>query len=224
MHGQKGEKRKKLLQSLAMWHPWFLLAALFLLGACSRTSGFVVQPAGTSAIHETQFEEETAKSALTAGGDLTVGSDLTAGGDLTSDGAQAEESERALRETSAATEKEASEIRVQETGNYTSKEEVARYLHLYGHLPSNYIAKRAAEEKGWNAREESLDEILPGMSIGGSTFGNYEGLLPSKKGRRYFECDIDYEGGYRNAKRIVYSNDGLIFYTEDHYQSFEALY
>ena len=62
------------------------------------------------------------------------------------------------------------------------------------------------------------------MSIGGSSFGNYEGLLPAKKGRKYYECDIDYNGGHRNAKRIVYSNDGLVFYTEDHYRHFEQLY
>ena len=61
------------------------------------------------------------------------------------------------------------------------------------------------------------------MSIGGDKFGNREGILPKEDGRVYYECDIDYEGGYRNEKRIVFSNDGLIFYTEDHYQSFEEL-
>ena len=62
------------------------------------------------------------------------------------------------------------------------------------------------------------------MSIGGDYFGNYEGLLPEDDDRDYYECDIDYEGGYRNAKRIIFSDDGLIFYTEDHYESFEQLY
>ena len=62
------------------------------------------------------------------------------------------------------------------------------------------------------------------MSIGGSAFGNYEGNLPRASGRRYFECDIDYDGGYRGPKRLIYSNDGLVFYTEDHYKTFEQLY
>ena len=115
-------------------------------------------------------------------------------------------------------------VQVKENGNYTSKDEVALYLHLYGHLPSNYITKRKAEERGWDSRRGNLGDVLPGMSIGGSGFGNNEGLLPNKKGRKYYECDIDYDGGYRNAKRIVYSNDGLVFYTEDHYRSFEQLY
>lgn len=111
-----------------------------------------------------------------------------------------------------------------EHGSYTSKESVAAYIHTYGHLPENYITKNEAEKLGWNSKEGNLWEVAPGMSIGGSKFGNYEGLLPDRKGRKYYECDIDYEGGYRGAKRIIYSNDGLIFYTEDHYESFEQLY
>lgn len=62
------------------------------------------------------------------------------------------------------------------------------------------------------------------MSIGGERFGNYEGSLPEKSGRRYYECDVDYSGGYRGAERIIYSSDGLIYYTEDHYRTFERLY
>lgn len=62
------------------------------------------------------------------------------------------------------------------------------------------------------------------MSIGGNKFGNREGLLPKEKGRTYYECDVNYESGYRGEERIVYSNDGLIYYTGDHYESFELLY
>ena len=113
---------------------------------------------------------------------------------------------------------------VTEDGEYTSKEEVAAYLHQFGHLPSNYITKKEAEALGWDSREGNLWEVAPGKSIGGSRFGNYEGSLPDKDGRKYFECDIDFEGGYRGKKRIVYSNDGLIYYTEDHYKTFEKLY
>ena len=128
--------------------------------------------------------------------------------------------------TEGLTEKESEESQSQpeETGIYTDKEQVAFYLHLYGRLPSNYISKKEAERLGWDSREGNLDEVAPGKSIGGGRFRNREGLLPEKKGRTYYECDIDYDGGYRGGKRIVYSNDGLIYYTEDHYNSFELLY
>lgn len=113
---------------------------------------------------------------------------------------------------------------VTEDGQYSSKEEVALYLHLYGHLPSNYLTKSEAEDRGWVASKGNLWKVTDHMSIGGDRFGNREGNLPTKKGRRYFECDIDYQGGRRGAKRIIYSNDGLIYYTEDHYETFTLLY
>ncbi len=110
-----------------------------------------------------------------------------------------------------------------EDGSYTSKEDVALYLHLYGHLPGNFITKKQAEDLGWSGG--SLERYAPGKCIGGSKFGNYEGLLPEAKGRQYYECDIDTLGAKsRGAKRIVYSSDGLIYYTGDHYESFELLY
>lgn len=116
------------------------------------------------------------------------------------------------------------EVKVEEDGTYTSKEEVAAYLHEFKCLPSNYITKKEAQELGWDNKLGNLDKVAPGKSIGGDKFGNYEELLPVKKGRKYFECDIDYEGGYRGAKRIIFSDDGLIYYTEDHYKTFEELY
>ncbi len=126
--------------------------------------------------------------------------------------------------TVAAQSSESKAFSIEKEGHYTSKEEVALYIHTYGELPSNYISKKEAEKQGWDAQAGNLDEVLPGMSIGGSRFGNREGLLPEAEGRQYYECDIDYTGGFRNAKRLVYSDDGLIFYTEDHYKSFELLY
>lgn len=113
---------------------------------------------------------------------------------------------------------------VVEDGSYTSMEEVSEYIHEFGHLPDNYITKNEAKKLGWVASEGNLTVVAPGKSIGGDKFGNREGLLPKKKGRTYYECDIDYTGGERNAKRLIYSNDGLIYYTEDHYNSFEQLY
>ncbi len=119
---------------------------------------------------------------------------------------------------------EKAEYSVREDGEYTSKEEVAEYIYLYEHLPDNYITKKEAKALGWESSAGNLAEVAPGKSIGGDYFGNYEGLLPEEDGRDYYECDIDSDGGYRNAKRIVFSNDGLIYYTEDHYESFELLY
>lgn len=116
------------------------------------------------------------------------------------------------------------ETEILENGAYTSKEEVAEYIFLYGHLPDNFITKKEAKALGWVSSEGNLGEVAPGKSIGGDYFGNFEGNLPEKEGRDYHECDIDSDGGYRGAKRIVYSNDGLIYYTEDHYETFELLY
>lgn len=110
---------------------------------------------------------------------------------------------------------------VKESGHYTSKEDVALYIHLYGHLPDNFITKKQAQTLGWNGG--SLEPYSPGSSIGGDRFGNYEGLLP--KGRTYTECDIDTAGKKsRGAKRIVFSDRGEIYYTGDHYDSFTQLY
>ena len=127
-----------------------------------------------------------------------------------------------ILEEEAAPEPEESPL-PEEGGTYTSKEDVALYIHLYEHLPQNFITKKEAEKLGWPGG--SLEPYAPGMCIGGSRFGNYEGLLPEAEGRTYTECDIDTLGASkRGAKRIVFSNDGLIYYTEDHYESFELLY
>ena len=112
---------------------------------------------------------------------------------------------------------------IDEEGSYTTAEDVALYIHTYGHLPQNFITKKEAQSLGWNSG--GLEPYAPGMCIGGNRFGNYEGLLPEKDGRTYTECDIDTLGAEsRGAKRIVFSNDGLIYYTEDHYESFTLLY
>ena len=112
---------------------------------------------------------------------------------------------------------------IDEGGSYTSKEDVALYIHTYGHLPGNFITKKEAQALGWSGG--SLEPYAPGKCIGGSHFGNYEGLLPEAEGRSYTECDIDTLGAdSRGAKRVVFSNDGLVYYTGDHYASFELLY
>ena len=115
-------------------------------------------------------------------------------------------------------------LTVTEDGWYNTKDEVALYIHLYNRLPENYVTKNQAEQKGWQGG--SVEKYTgEGTAIGGNRFGNYEGLLPKAKGRSYTECDINTVGKKsRGAERIIFSNDGLVYYTNDHYKSFEQLY
>ena len=107
-----------------------------------------------------------------------------------------------------------------EDGTYNSAEDVSLYLYTFGHLPENYITKNEARDLGWTGG--SVETYAPGCAIGGDTFGNREGVLPDGK---YHECDIDTIGeNSRGAKRLVYSDDGRIYYTEDHYETFTLLY
>ena len=118
---------------------------------------------------------------------------------------------------------DAADYDVEEGGRYDTMEEVAIYLTFFDELPENYITKKEAQALGWDNRKGNLWKVADGCSIGGDRFGNYEGLLPDAKGRRWTECDIGFDGGYRNGRRIVFSNDGLIYYTADHYQSFDEI-
>ena len=105
-------------------------------------------------------------------------------------------------------------------GWYTTKEDVALYLHLYGELPGNFLTKNEARALGWSGG--GLDGYADGKSIGGDRFGNYEGLLPDGS---YHECDLNtMHASSRGAERLVYSDDGRIYYTDDHYESFTLLY
>jgi hypothetical protein len=143
---------------------------------------------------------------------------------INSDSVDVESNDADLPESNGTEGDTVSDISVSEDGEYTSKEEVALYIHLYNHLPSNFITKNEAKDLGWDSGAGNLNKVAPGKSIGGDKFGNREGLLPKKDKRVYYECDIDYVKGKRNGKRIVFSNDGLVYYTEDHYQTFELLY
>ena len=146
---------------------------------------------------------------------------LTACGDAVQTIDTIQQAAQTVQEIAAAQEEETPAI--EEDGTYTTKEDVVRYIHTYGHLPENFITKKQAQALGWEGG--SLEPYAPGKCIGGSRFGNYEGTLPEKDGRTYTECDIDTLGASkRGAKRIVFSNDGLIYYTEDHYETFELLY
>lgn len=102
-------------------------------------------------------------------------------------------------------------------------QEVADYIQEHHELPPNYITKNEARALGWEPSKGNLHQVAPGKSIGGDVFRNREGLLPSKKGRVWYEADIHYNGGTRGSDRIVYSNDGLIYQTTDHYKTFQQI-
>ena len=137
---------------------------------------------------------------------------------------ESSEAESSAEDSVESSEEESeSEPQIDEDGSYTTKEDVALYIYTYGKLPKNFMTKSEARDLGWEGG--SLERYAKGYCIGGDKFGNREGLLPKAGGRQYYECDIDTLGASsRGAKRIVFSNDGLIYYTEDHYESFELLY
>ncbi len=198
---------------------WYLLLSMMLLvgvlGGCAQIDGDTVASVAQELLSTTA---DTAATEAQTKGDV-IELPIVPVEDTTK---PVETEEQTEEQTEAPTTEVVTEAAVSEDGQYTSKEDVALYIHLYGHLPSNYISKNDAQDLGWPGGD--LWAYADGMSIGGSYFGNYEKLLPEADGRSYYECDIDYQGGKRNAKRIVYSNDGLIYYTEDHYESFELLY
>lgn len=102
----------------------------------------------------------------------------------------------------------------------TEPQAIADYIFQHGCLPDNFITKAEAEALGWDKTTNYIGDVAPGKSLGGDRFGNYEGQLPTAPGRTYYEADCYYTGTERNAHRIVFSNDGLVFYTADHYETF----
>ena len=205
------------------------LAALISAGSlfgCGKESAVSGQNEVAAVISSTESVKEIA-------GNSTVTSEEAIGADSTevSEEASAINSSNPYEKTdevsveasSEAYQNTESEYLLPEDGIYDSKEAVALYIHTYDKLPSNYITKKEARALGWPGGD--LSEYAPGKCIGGDRFGNNEGLLPDVNGRSYKECDIDTLGKKkRGAKRIIYSNDGYIYYTEDHYESFELLY
>ena len=115
-------------------------------------------------------------------------------------------------------------ISVERGYDYVTPGEVSLYLYVFGELPPNYLTKAEARDMGWVSSEGNLWNIGYGLTIGGDVFGNREGLLPDAKGRTWYECDVNYFGGFRGGERLVFATDGLIYYTMDHYESFELLY
>ena len=125
---------------------------------------------------------------------------------------------------SGAVKSDATAVQVEKGKPYSTANEVAAYIHKFRQLPPNFISKLEAQKLGWDQAKGNLWQVADRKSIGGDRFANREGKLPVASGRQYYECDIDYRGGFRVAKRLVYSNDGLVFYSEDHYKTFRQLY
>ncbi len=97
------------------------------------------------------------------------------------------------------------------------------YLALYHILPESYLTKEEAKAQAWTPPLGNLDKVLPGMMIGGNIYHNWDDRLPQKPDRIWHEADFDYDGGLRNGKRILYSNDGLLFVTFNHYLTFSEI-
>lgn len=94
------------------------------------------------------------------------------------------------------------------------------YLFYYHRLPDYYVSFETAEDAGWRNKKGNLHKVLPGKMVGGAVYHNNDNKLPQITGRIWHEADINYDGGFRNRQRILYSNDGLIFVSYDHYQTF----
>ena len=109
-------------------------------------------------------------------------------------------------------------------GPLDEAQRLADYIFEHGELPENFITKREAESLGWKTTYRYVSDLGPGTAIGGDYFGNYEQKLPVVKGRKYYEADCFYQKGPRNEYRIIYSTDGHVWYTEDHYETFTELF
>lgn len=94
------------------------------------------------------------------------------------------------------------------------------YLFVSGTLPNYYISKEDAKRKGWSSKKGNLASVAPGKMIYGGIYYNDNRHLPVCAGRIWYEADINYKSGKRNSERILFSNDGLIFVTYDHYNTF----
>ncbi|MGG4677222.1 ribonuclease domain-containing protein [Providencia huashanensis] len=105
----------------------------------------------------------------------------------------------------------------------TAQDNVVSFMEKYQKLPAFYMTKKQAREAGWNAKKGNLCEVLPGRAIGGDRFSNREKRLPIAQERQWFEADINYHCGHRGADRLLYSSDGMIFITQDHYKSFKQV-
>ena len=92
-------------------------------------------------------------------------------------------------------------------------------LMLKNDFPDYYILKEEALTKGWKPGKW-LSNFVPEKMIISGRYYNDNQHLPQSVGRVWYEADINYKSGKRNGQRILWSNDGLIFVTYDHYETF----
>lgn len=196
-----------------------IVLALVTLVGCGGNGSAVTEKSSRVTLESAQDELQSAPEEVQSAGDILAQSqDLQSEPDST--GNDAYDSESAGQSSSDTQNNNETNAAIDKNGTYTSKDDVALYIHTYGRLPKNFMTKKEAKKLGWEGG--SLEKYAKGMCIGGDHFGNYEGILPDGN---YHECDIDTLGKKsRGAKRIIYSDDGRIYYTDDHYESFELLY
>lgn len=196
-----------------------IVLALVTLVGCGGNGSAVTEKSSQVTLESAQDELQSATEEVQSAGDILAQSqDLQSEPDST--GNDAYDSESAGQSLSDTQNNNETKAAIDKNGTYTSKDDVALYIHTYGRLPKNFMTKKEAKKLGWEGG--SLEKYAKGMCIGGDHFGNYEGILPDGN---YHECDIDTLGKKsRGAKRIIYSDDGRIYYTDDHYESFELLY
>ena len=217
MFGKMLERTERIMKK-KMRSRWLcllmaVLLAVSLLAGCEKSGSGTAQESSSALMTVTEDGPAETESE-TPEGELTEIESETPEGELTEIVPEIPEEEPAEVVSGEAT------PGIDENGSYTTKEDVALYIHTYGKLPPNFITKKQAEKLGWSGG--SLEPYAPGKCIGGNYFGNYEGILPDGE---YRECDIDTLGKKsRGAKRLIYSDDGRIYYTGDHYKSFTQLY
>ncbi len=209
------------VRNLGLWMIPFALALVLLFSGCVQAPAPAAPESVSSELQEVTLAAQETKIQETKAPETEARE--TKAKETKAKETEAQET-KAPETEATETKPDANSLMVEKDGEYNTKDEVALYIHTYGKLPKNYITKDEAQKLGWVNKQGNLWKVAPGKSIGGDRFGNYEGRLPEAKGRKYKECDIDFDGKYRNAKRIIFSNDGLIFYTEDHYNTFEQLY
>ena len=193
-----------------------LMLSMLVVIAMVFAIGCVETPDNNTSNGETKTQAVQSESTI-----AKSDSDVASGNKETQSSKETQSKAEATKATQSATKE--TESKIDKDGYYYSKKEVALYIHTYGKLPSNFITKTEAKKLGWTGG--SVEKYAKDKAIGGDSFGNYEGLLPKKNGRKYTECDIDTHGASsRGAKRIIFSNDGLVYYTDNHYASFTLLY
>ena len=217
MFGKMLERTERIMKK-KMRSRWLcllmaVLLAVSLLAGCGKSGSGTAQESSSALMTVTEDGPAETESE-TPEGELTEIESETPEGELTEIVPEIPEEEPAEVVSGEAT------PGIDENGSYTTKEDVALYIHTYGKLPPNFITKKQAEKLGWSGG--SLEPYAPGKCIGGNYFGNYEGILPDGE---YRECDIGTLGKKsRGAKRLIYSDDGRIYYTSDHYKTFTQLY